>query len=86
MKKKENRGDMLGIRMGALLVPITASAHLLDRRIHKPAAWGVSILAWMVVGYWIPPRPQSKFTRWLILIVSLSLLMFLLATLFPDMF
>jgi len=72
--------------MAAVLVPMTASAHLLDRWIPKPSAWGVSILAWLVVGYWIPPRPQSKFTRWLILIVSLSLLMFLLATLFPDMF
>ena len=70
--------------MAAVLVPMTASAHLLDRWIPKPAAWGLSIFAWMVVGYWMPPLPQSKFTRWLILIASLSMLMFLLATLFPD--
>ena len=72
--------------MAALLVPITASAHFLDSWVPKPTAWAVSIFAWLMVGYLIPPRPKSRFTRWLILILSLSILMFLLATLLPGTF
>ncbi len=72
--------------MGALLVPVTASTHLLQRWVTRAGRGQLAFWYGWWLGIGFRPDPQSRFTRWLILILSLAMLIFLLATLLPDMF
>jgi len=86
MAIKDNRGDQFAIRVASILIPTSATAHLVAFWLPKALAWGLSIFGWLLVAYWIPPLPQMRFGRWLILALSLSILGLLFAKFQPDMF
>ncbi len=86
MLNRRDIGDLLGIRVAAMLVPINATMHFGGLRLPKAMAWGLSIFMWLVIAYLIPPWPRTGFRSWIVIAASLSIVASLLAMFQPDMF
>lgn len=57
----------------ALLVPVVATARLMEIWLPRPFATAIAIFAWMFAAYWIPPRPKMSPWRWLIIVSLISI-------------
>jgi hypothetical protein len=86
MAKKEESGDQFGIRVACAYVPAVVTAHVAAHWLPKAFVWGASIFLWLLVTYWIPPPSKMRFRRWLMIVTSLSILVWLLVKLQPEMY
>lgn len=84
MAKDEDRSERLGVRVAFAYAPAIITAHLMARWLPKPFAWGTSAFLWLLVSYWIPPPSKKRFGRWLAVVLSASIVVWLLVKLQPD--
>jgi len=84
MAKKAENGDKFGVRVACAYPPAVLTAHMAAHWLPKPFAWGASAFVWLLVAYWIPPPSKMRFGHWLILVTSLSILVWLLVKLQPE--
>lgn len=86
MTGKEDRGVQFGIRVACAYVPAVVTANIAAHWLAKPLAWGISTFVWLLVAYWLPPKSGMRFWRWLLIVASLSFLIWLAVRFQPDMF
>jgi hypothetical protein len=86
MAGKEDRGVPFGIRVACAYVPSVVTANIAAHWLAKPLAWGLSSFLWLLVAYWLPPESGMRFWRWLLIVTSLSFLVWLAVRFQPDMF
>ena len=85
-KEESGSKDQLVVRMAGAFLPTVVTAHLLSIWLPKPLAWAVSVLGWNLAIYWMPPKPEMSFRRWLVIVVVLTLATLVLLILWPNMF
>ena len=86
MANKEDRGAQFGIRVACAYVPAGVTANIAAHWLAKPLAWAMGSFVWLLVAYWLTPKSGMRFWRWLLIVASLSLLIWLAARFQPDMF
>ena len=86
MTKVQPDNKQLFALAAGLLIPVVASAHLLNFWLSKSLATAISIFAWMFAGYWIPPRPKLGPWPWLIIVSLISVTTYVLIVLGFDPF
>lgn len=86
MTSKENHGGQFGVRVASAYVPTVVTAHIAANWLPKPWAMAMSTFAYLLLAYWLPPKSEMRFGRWLLLITALALLIGILVRLQPDMF
>lgn len=83
-EEQEARGD-IAVRTVLLFVPINLTASFLNLWTPKPLAWPVSMIAWMLLIYWLPTRASISLRRWLIIVSISTTIAFVVAILQPDL-
>ena len=84
-KEEHASGDEVAIRVAVLIVPVVLTARLLDLWLPKTLAWPLSMIAWMLVVFWLPRRTGLSLRRWLIVVSASALFAFLVAMFQPDL-
>ena len=83
---KEDPGGHFAIRVAAAYVPAAVTAAIAAHWLPKPFSWALSMFGWLLLAYWLPPKSRMKFSRWLIIVTSLSCVAWLIVKLQPHMF
>ena len=84
MSEAEGTGE-LAVRLAGAFLPTVVTANLLGVWLPKPLAWAISIAAWNVAIYLIPPRPTMSFKRWLMIVLVLVIAGMVIAIVQPTM-
>ena len=63
----DTRQDWTVAKLFVLIVPITATAAVLQLWLASPYAWGISTLGWALLGYWLPSEPRVPYMKWIFL-------------------
>ena len=86
MTSKEDIGGHFGVRVISAYVPAVVSAHIAANWLPKPWAWALSTFVCLLLMYWLPPKSRMRIGRWLLVVASVSVLIWLLVKLQPDMY
>ena len=73
------RGFSHAARLAILLIGYFFISHLLSHWILLPVARGLVAFALWLGIYWIPPRPEISFARWMEICALAALIVFALA-------
>jgi hypothetical protein len=77
--------NSLAVRCAILTMPIVLTARLLELRFPRPLAWGVSMVAWMLIVYWFPSRSSHvSLKKWLMIVGLSATLAVLTAIVIPE--
>jgi hypothetical protein len=86
MTSKEDPGGHFAIRVAIAYVPAAVTTGIAGTWLPKPISWAASIFIWLVLAYWLPPKSKMKFGRWLLIVTTLSFLIWLVVRFQPHMF
>jgi len=86
MTTKEAQAGLFGTRVACAFVLTVITAHMAAHWLSKPLSWTGSTFIWLLLAYWLPPKSQMKFGRWLIIILAISFLIWVLVRFQPDTF
>lgn len=85
-EKEERNNKQLVVLAAAVLVPVLATARLLNIWLSQPWVTSIAIFVWLSAAYWVPPRPKMSPWTWLIIVSLISVTTFLLILLGFDPF
>src|SRR3954471_8524139 len=84
MMSKRDRVKQFAVGVACAFVPALLTAHFVARRFSKPTAWFVSFLPWLLLAFWIPPRPRIRFAAWFGLAALFSVFVWFVVRLQPN--